>query len=81
LFQFPIAFLVFGFEGFKLHKDHKMRMGTGSLKYICEASMEWSATSLAFCGLSGIVGGIFGGLLGSGGGFIFRPLLLIITNM
>jgi len=55
-----------------------MRMGTGSLEYICEASIEWSATSLAFCAMSGIVGGIVGGLLGSGGGFILGPLLLEI---
>jgi hypothetical protein len=78
LFQFPIAFLVFGFEAVKLYKDHRMRMGTGSLEYICEASIEWSATSLAFCAMSGIVGGIVGGLLGSGGGFILGPLLLEI---
>ncbi|RHN79650.1 putative transmembrane protein TauE [Medicago truncatula] len=76
--QFPIAFLVFGFEAVKLYKDHRMRMGTGSLEYICEASIEWSATSLAFCAMSGIVGGIVGGLLGSGGGFILGPLLLEI---
>jgi len=78
LFQFPIAFLVFGFEAFKLHKDHRMRMGTGSLEYICEASIEWSATSLASCAMSGIVGWVVGGLLGSGGGFILGPLLLEI---
>lgn len=76
--QFPIAFLVFGFEAFKFHKDHRMRMGTGSLEYICEASIEWSTTSLAFCAMSGTVGGIVGGLLGSGGGFILGPLLLEI---
>ncbi|XP_058747526.1 sulfite exporter TauE/SafE family protein 4-like [Vicia villosa] len=76
--QFPIALLVFGFEAVKLYKDHKKRKGTGSLEYICEASIEWSVTSLAFCAICGIVGGIVGGLLGSGGGFILGPLLLEI---
>ncbi|XP_073223403.1 sulfite exporter TauE/SafE family protein 4-like [Cicer arietinum] len=76
--QFPIALLVFGFEAVKLYKDHIKRMSTGSLEYICEASIEWSAMSLAFCGMCGIVGGIVGGLLGSGGGFILGPLLLEI---
>ncbi|CAI8584620.1 unnamed protein product, partial [Vicia faba] len=33
--QFPIAFLVFGFEAVKLYKDHRKRKGTGSLEYIC----------------------------------------------
>ncbi|KAI5395800.1 hypothetical protein KIW84_062110 [Lathyrus oleraceus] len=76
--QFPIALLVFGFEAVKLYKDHRKRKGTGSLEYICEASIEWSVTSLAFCAICGIVGGIVGGLLGSGGGFILGPLLLEI---
>ncbi|CAK8571497.1 unnamed protein product [Lathyrus sativus] len=76
--QFPIALLVFGFEAVKLYKDHRKRKGTGSLEYICEASIEWSVTSLAFCAMCGIVGGIVGGLLGSGGGFILGPLLLEI---
>ncbi|GAU30595.1 hypothetical protein TSUD_392860 [Trifolium subterraneum] len=76
--QFPVAFLVFGCEAVKLYLDHKKRMHTGSIEYICEASIEWSATSLAFCAMCGIVGGIVGGLLGSGGGFILGPLLLEI---
>ncbi|KAL5053587.1 hypothetical protein RYX36_034269 [Vicia faba] len=76
--QFPIAFLVFGFEAVKLYKDHRKRKGTGSLEYICEASIEWSVTSLAFCAICGIVGGMVGGLLGFGGGFILGPLLLEI---
>ncbi|PNX95633.1 sulfite exporter TauE/SafE family protein [Trifolium pratense] len=79
--QFPVALLVFGFEAVKLYKDHKSRMGTGSIEYICEASIEWSARSLAFCAICGIVGGIVGGLLGSGGGFILGPLLLEIGVM
>ncbi|KAK2454879.1 hypothetical protein P8452_02195 [Trifolium repens] len=76
--QFPIALLVFGCEAVKLYKDHRNRMATGSIEHICEASIEWSAMSLAFCAMCGIVGGIVGGLLGSGGGFILGPLLVEI---
>ncbi|XP_057427129.1 sulfite exporter TauE/SafE family protein 4-like [Lotus japonicus] len=76
--QFPISLLVFGYEAVKLYKDHKKRMSTGSLEYICEASIDWTALHIAFCALCGIVGGVVGGLLGSGGGFILGPLLLEI---
>ncbi|XP_056862360.1 sulfite exporter TauE/SafE family protein 4-like [Raphanus sativus] len=34
--------------------------------------------SLIFCALCGLTGGIVGGLLGSGGGFVLGPLLLEI---
>jgi hypothetical protein len=78
MFQFPTALLVFGCEAVKLYKDHRNRMATGSIEHICEASIEWSAMSLAFCAMCGIVGGIVGGLLGSGGGFILGPLLVEI---
>ncbi|KAK2401117.1 sulfite exporter TauE/SafE family protein [Trifolium repens] len=76
--QFPTALLVFGCEAVKLYKDHRNRMATGNTEHICEASIEWSAMSLAFCAMCGIVGGIVGGLLGSGGGFILGPLLVEI---
>ncbi|KAM5559637.1 sulfite exporter TauE/SafE family protein 4 [Rosa sericea] len=76
--QFPIAFGVFGYEAVKLYKDHKKRMGTGNSESICEASIAWTPIHIAFCALSGILGGTVGGLLGSGGGFILGPLLLEI---
>ncbi|KAK7279479.1 hypothetical protein RJT34_24532 [Clitoria ternatea] len=76
--QFPVAFLVFGYEAVKLNKEHRKRVSTGNFEYICEASIEWTPMNLAFCALCGIVGGIVGGLLGSGGGFILGPLLLEI---
>jgi len=53
-------------------------MSTGNSECICGASIEWTAVNLAFCALCGIVGGVVGGLLGSGGGFILGPLLLEI---
>ncbi|XP_061337701.1 sulfite exporter TauE/SafE family protein 4-like [Gastrolobium bilobum] len=76
--QFPIALLVFGYEAVKLYKEHRKRMTTGNHAYICEASIEWNAMHIAFCALCGLVGGIVGGLLGSGGGFVLGPLLLEI---
>lgn len=76
--QFPIALGVFGYESVKLYKEHKKRMSTGNTESICEASIGWTATHIAFCSLCGILGGTVGGLLGSGGGFILGPLLLEI---
>ncbi|TKY53029.1 integral to membrane [Spatholobus suberectus] len=76
--QFPIALLVFGYEAVKLYKEHKRRMNAGNLECICEASIAWTAMNLVFCALCGIVGGIVGGLLGCGGGFVLGPLLLEI---
>ncbi|GLT89889.1 hypothetical protein SLE2022_078500 [Rubroshorea leprosula] len=76
--QVPIALAVFGYEAVKLNMEHKKRMSTGSTQAICEASIQWTATNLAFCALCGILGGTVGGLLGSGGGFILGPLLLEI---
>ncbi|KAL5740700.1 hypothetical protein ACOSP7_029582 [Xanthoceras sorbifolium] len=76
--QLPIALGLFGYEAVKLHKEHKKRMNTGNIEYICEASIEWTAMHIAFCALCGILGGTVGGLLGSGGGFILGPLLLEI---
>ncbi|KAM6593009.1 hypothetical protein CsatA_000712 [Cannabis sativa] len=76
--QFPIALALFGYEAVKLYKEHKKRMSTGNVEYICEASIEWSVLHLAFCALCGLLGGTVGGLLGSGGGFILGPLLLEI---
>ncbi|XP_022926051.1 sulfite exporter TauE/SafE family protein 4 [Cucurbita moschata] len=76
--QFPVAFAVFGYEARKLYNEHKKRMEAGNLEHICEASIGWTGTHLAFCALCGIVGGTVGGLLGSGGGFVLGPLLLEI---
>lgn len=78
LLQFPIALGVFGYECVKLYTEHKKRMRAGNTESICEASIGWTATHIAFCSLCGILGGIVGGLLGSGGGFILGPLLLEI---
>ncbi|XP_041024959.1 sulfite exporter TauE/SafE family protein 4-like isoform X2 [Juglans microcarpa x Juglans regia] len=76
--QFPIALVVFGYESVKLYIEHKKRVRMGNTESICEASIGWTATHIAFCSLCGILGGIVGGLLGSGGGFILGPLLLEI---
>ncbi|KAF5473633.1 hypothetical protein F2P56_010233 [Juglans regia] len=76
--QFPIALGVFGYEAVKLYREHKKRKRTGNAESICGASIEWTATHIAFCSLCGILGGTVGGLLGSGGGFILGPLLLEI---
>ncbi|QHO29914.1 uncharacterized protein DS421_8g228970 [Arachis hypogaea] len=71
-FQFSIAFVVFGYEIVKLYKDHKKRITTLCLDYICEVSISWTPMNLAFCALYEIIGGIIGGLLGFGGGFVLR---------
>ncbi|KAF7804362.1 sulfite exporter TauE/SafE family protein 4 [Senna tora] len=76
--QFPVAIMVYGYEAVKLYREHKKRKSTGNPEMICEATIEWSALSLAFCAFCGILGGTVGGLLGSGGGFILGPLLLEI---
>lgn len=77
-FQFPVALVVFGIEAFKLFGENKKRLSSGNTESICEATIEWTPLSLIFCGLCGVVGGIVGGLLGSGGGFVLGPLLLEI---
>lgn len=69
---------VFGCEAVKLYTEDKGRMCTGNTEAICEATIQWTATHIAFCALCGILGGCVGGLLGSGGGFILGPLLLEI---
>ncbi|CAK9155381.1 unnamed protein product [Ilex paraguariensis] len=76
--QFPAAIGVFGYECVKLYKESKKRRKAGNTELICEAAIEWTVPSLAFCALCGVLGGTVGGLLGSGGGFILGPLLLEI---
>lgn len=78
LFQFPVALGVFGYEAVKLYREHNKRMSAGNEEHICGASIEWTATHIAFCAVCGLLGGTVGGLLGSGGGFILGPLLLEI---
>ncbi|KAA8518647.1 hypothetical protein F0562_016121 [Nyssa sinensis] len=74
--QIPVAIAVFMYECVKLYKESKKRRSTGNTESICEANIEWTSVSLAFCALCGTLGGTVGGLLGSGGGFILGPLLL-----
>ncbi|KAL6988306.1 hypothetical protein U1Q18_014056 [Sarracenia purpurea var. burkii] len=76
--QFPIAFVVFGYESVKLYEESKKRRIAGNTESVCEATLEWSPIQLAFCAVCGVLGGTVGGLLGSGGGFILGPLLLEI---
>lgn len=76
--QFPVAFAVFGFEAVRLFRENKNRLISGNTESVCEATIEWTPLSLIFCALCGLVGGIVGGLLGSGGGFVLGPLLLEI---
>uniref|UniRef100_A0A1J3CPG3 Sulfite exporter TauE/SafE family protein 4 n=1 Tax=Noccaea caerulescens TaxID=107243 RepID=A0A1J3CPG3_NOCCA len=76
--QFPVAFAAFGFEAVRLFRENKNRLISGNTESVCEATIEWTPLSLIFCALCGLVGGIVGGLLGSGGGFVLGPLLLEI---
>ncbi|KAG2332641.1 hypothetical protein Bca52824_003821 [Brassica carinata] len=76
--QFPVAFAVFGFEALRLFRENKNRLSSGNTESICEATIEWTPLSLIFCALCGLTGGVVGGLLGSGGGFVLGPLLLEI---
>ncbi|CAH2059042.1 unnamed protein product [Thlaspi arvense] len=76
--QFPVALAVFGFEAVRLIRENKKRLINGNTESICEATIEWTPLSLIFCALCGLIGGIVGGLLGSGGGFVLGPLLLEI---
>lgn len=69
---------MFGFEAIKLYTENKKRLSSGNTECICEATIKWTPLSLIFCGLCGVIGGIVGGLLGSGGGFVLGPLLLEI---
>ncbi|GMH23181.1 hypothetical protein Nepgr_025024 [Nepenthes gracilis] len=76
--QFPVAFVVFGYEAVKLNKESKQREMMGNTESVCEASIRWTQTQLVLCAFCGLLGGTVGGLLGSGGGFILGPLLLEI---
>ncbi|PIN11129.1 hypothetical protein CDL12_16267 [Handroanthus impetiginosus] len=76
--QLPIALSAFGYECLKLYKESKKRTMAGNQERICEATLQWTGPNLAFCAICGLLGGIVGGLLGSGGGFILGPLLLEI---
>ncbi|KAL7133519.1 hypothetical protein ABFS83_12G146300 [Erythranthe nasuta] len=78
LLQLPAALAVFGYECVKLYKESKKRKIARNTEQICEASIEWTCTNIAFCATCGLVGGTVGDLLGSGGGFILGPLLLEI---
>ncbi|ESQ52288.1 hypothetical protein EUTSA_v10016620mg [Eutrema salsugineum] len=78
ILQFPVALAVFGFEAVRLITENKKRQSDGNTESICEATIEWTPLSLIFCALCGLVGGVVGGLLGSGGGFVLGPLLLEI---
>ena len=73
-----MAFGLFGYEAMKLFKEGRKRKEARNAEPICAASIEFTPTSLSFCGLCGLLGGTVGGLLGSGGGFILGPLLLEI---
>ncbi|CAF2095139.1 unnamed protein product [Brassica napus] len=78
ILQFPVALGVYGFEAVRLYRENKKRLRSGNTESICEATIEWTPLSLIFCALCGLVGGVVGGLLGSGGGFVLGPLLLEI---
>lgn len=73
-----MALGVYGFEAVRLYRENKKRLRSGNTESICEATIEWTPLSLIFCALCGLVGGVVGGLLGSGGGFVLGPLLLEI---
>ncbi|KAJ4891771.1 Sulfite exporter TauE/SafE family protein [Raphanus sativus] len=78
ILQFPVALGVYGFEAVRLYRENQKRLRSGNTESICEATIEWTPLSLIFCALCGLVGGVVGGLLGSGGGFVLGPLLLEI---
>lgn len=74
--QVPVAFGLCLYEAIVLFKKSKHKSECGDTDDVCEASVEWSPIQLFFCAFCGILGGMVGGLLGSGGGFILGPLLL-----
>eukprot|EP00252_Welwitschia_mirabilis_P019125 TRINITY_DN4347_c0_g1_i6.p1 TRINITY_DN4347_c0_g1~~TRINITY_DN4347_c0_g1_i6.p1 ORF type:complete len:374 (-),score=19.30 TRINITY_DN4347_c0_g1_i6:502-1623(-) len=76
--QIPVAFGVTIYEAIVLAKKSKAKKERAGLELddVCEATIEWDATTTTFCAFCGILGGMVGGLLGSGGGFILGPLLL-----
>ncbi|KAI4365630.1 hypothetical protein MLD38_021596 [Melastoma candidum] len=83
--QFPVAFMVFGYQSVKLYRADKKRMmpiceGSNHNGEVtaCEATIRWTPIHITLCAVSGLIGGCVGGLLGAGGGFILGPLLLEI---
>lgn len=73
-----MAVSVYAWESVRLFEKSKERRMEDSDEFVCEATIEWNPQQLLFCGLCGVIGGVVGGLLGSGGGFILGPLLLEI---
>ncbi|XP_021887077.1 sulfite exporter TauE/SafE family protein 3-like, partial [Carica papaya] len=68
--QIPVAVGVSSYEAVSVYKGKRKMASRG------EARAEWKAWKLVFFCLCGVVGGIVGGLLGLGGGFILGPLFL-----
>uniref|UniRef100_A0A0D6QTE8 Sulfite exporter TauE/SafE family protein n=1 Tax=Araucaria cunninghamii TaxID=56994 RepID=A0A0D6QTE8_ARACU len=76
ILQIPVAFGLFIYEAKVLYKKSKQKRECGDTDQVCGASIEWGIIQLLLCAFCGILGGMVGGLLGSGGGFILGPLLL-----
>ncbi|XP_070660516.1 sulfite exporter TauE/SafE family protein 3-like [Malus domestica] len=72
-FHIPMAFGVTILEAVKLYKGHSV------IASRAESNTNWKVHQLVFCSACGIIliiAGIFGGLLGLGGGFILGPVIL-----
>ncbi|KAM1965519.1 hypothetical protein ACFX15_045844 [Malus domestica] len=68
-----MAFGVTVLEAVKLYKGHSV------IASRAESNTNWKVHQLVFCSACGIIliiAGIFGGLLGLGGGFILGPVIL-----
>ncbi|KAM1011331.1 hypothetical protein ACFX13_047432 [Malus domestica] len=68
-----MAFGVTILEAVKLYKGHSV------IASRAESNTNWKVHQLVFCSACGIIliiAGIFGGLLGLGGGFILGPVIL-----
>ncbi|GMY17626.1 sulfite exporter TauE/SafE family protein 3-like [Fagus crenata] len=70
LLQIPISFGVSLYEAISLYKGHRVIASKG------DEGTNWKVHQLIIYCAFGVLGGIVGGLLGLGGGFIMGPLFL-----
>lgn len=70
LLQVPVAIGASGYEGYMLYTGKRKIASRG------DAGADWKIHQLVFACFIGMCGGMVGGLLGLGGGFILGPLFL-----
>ena len=66
----PVAIGASGYEGYMLYTGKRKIASRG------DAGADWKIHQLVFACFIGMCGGMVGGLLGLGGGFILGPLFL-----